>query len=325
MENTGRLVKYGLLITLLSWLLYTAYWAAKLTVSLPDIFAVPNPWAPLYFSSTLGVAFLFVGLVARTIGSAFAVYAAVRFFRKGWSSFVRNIVIGVVVLEAVYLFSILPTAWIGIDVSDPILLPEATIPSLFEGILVPLSLLMLAVRLRWPGKAGTTAKWACISGVMYIMALFVRFTMQWIATFVQTEKYTTFFGGFPAYGVSYIANYPLNMMTFIVTVIGLPLLIMYALGLTFDVGASSPEKVWSKENLRKLGLALTLVGVYFAVCLFPLYALPAYVGDKSIWASFFTGHNIDLWMLALPIVGVPMMLNSTTAEKIESKKETEPA
>jgi hypothetical protein len=54
---------------------------------------------------------------------------------------------------------------------------------------------------------------------------------------------------------------------------------------------------------------LTLLGVYFIISFFLLYALPGLVGEKSIWSSFFTGHNVDLWMLALPIIGIPLMFS----------------
>jgi hypothetical protein len=242
-------------------------------------------------------------MVARTVGVCLAFYAAYSYYKKGWVESVHKIVAAVIVLEAVYLISILPTAWIGPDVNDIVLIPEATIPSLVEGLILPIPLLMLAARLRWPGKAGSTAKWACLSAVTYIFALFVRFEGQWIGTIVQTDKYTFFFGGFPYFGVSYIRDYPGNLLSFALTTLGLPLLMMYVLW----VFLPSLKEI----NFRKVGLALTLTGLYFMLSFFLLYALPeSLVGGKSIWSQFFSGHNVDLWMLALPIVGIPLMFSS---------------
>ena len=164
MKDAQKLLVSGIFIVLLVWLMWSAYWSLKLYVSLPDIFAVPDPFAPLYFSSTLSVAFLFVGLTVRTVGVAVAIFAAYSYFRKGWTSTVRIMVVAAIILEAVYLISIIPTAWVGPDVNDFVLIPEATIPSLFEAIFVPIPLIILAIKLRWQGKPGTATKWAAISG-----------------------------------------------------------------------------------------------------------------------------------------------------------------
>jgi len=307
MKEAEKLIKNGFFIVLSIWLLWTLYWAIRLYVSLPDMFATPDPFGPLYFSSTLAVPFLFVGLVARTVAAALALFSTYRYYSEGWTSRLRNLIGATVVLEAVYLISIIPTAWIGPDVGDIVLIPEATIPSLFEAIFVPIPLLILAARLRWPGKAGTALRWAGVSGVMYIWALFVRFFGQWVGTFIQTEKYTFFFGGFPYHGLNYVLDYPVNMFSFLLTIVGLPLIALYLLA----VSLPAIRNVGARVNLRKIGLVLTLTGLFFMLSFFLLYALPeSVVGGKSIWSQFFSGHNIDLWMLALPIVGIPLMLGS---------------
>ena len=312
MKNTGKLIKYGLFIVLFIWLLWTFYWAAKLCVSLPDMFATPDPFGPLYFSSTLAVPFLFVGLVVRTVAAGLAIYAANGYFSKGWTLGVRRMVGAIIVLEAIYLISIIPTAWIGPDVSDIVLIPEATIPSLFEAIFVPIPLLILAARLKWPGKTGTAFRWACISGIMYIWALFVRFVGQWIGTFIQTDLYTWFFGGFPYHGFSYVLDYPVNMFSFLLTAVGLPIIAIYLL----LVSMPAIRNLTGMLSIRKIGLVLTLVGVYFMLSLFLMYAMPeSVVGGKSIWNQFFAGHNVDLWMLALPIVGIPLMFGANDGDK----------
>jgi hypothetical protein len=306
MKDNEKLLASGVFIILSIWLLLTAYWAAKLTVSLPDVYGVPDPLGKLYFSTTLSLIFLFVGMIARTIGASVAIFAAAGYYRRGWTQSVRRTLGAAIVLEAVYLISIIPTAWVGPDVGDTVLIPEATIPSLFEAIFVSIPLIIAAARLRWQGKAGTIARWACISGVLYIFALWIRFTGQWVATFIQTELYTTFFGGFPAHGISYVLNYPLNMFSFLLTAVGLPLLAIYLLAISWP----AIRNLGAHLDTRKIGLAITLLGAYFMVAFFMLYGLPGYVGEKAIWSSFFTGHNVDLWMLGLPILGVPLMLIS---------------
>jgi hypothetical protein len=310
MRDSEKLVVSGLFITLSLWLTWTVYWAVKLYSSVPDIWAVPDPLAKLYFSSTLSLVFMLVGLTLRAAGAALAIFTTVFYFRDGWNETVRRLLGVVIVFEAIYLVSMIPTALVGPDVGDFVLVPEASIPAIFEAIFVPIPLLITAARLKWQGKAGTALRWASISAVMYVFALFVRFTGQWIAVFIQTQLYTTFFGGFPSHGISYILNYPLNMLSFLLTVAGLPLLAIFAL----LVSLPAIRHLGTPLNLRGVGLSLTLLGAYFGIAYFALYALPDFVGGKSIWSSFFTGHNVDLWMFGLPALGIPLMLRLKNAK-----------
>jgi hypothetical protein len=314
MENNEKLVAGGVFAVLFLWLTWTIYWLDKLYVSLPGIYLVPNPFSyPLYLSSTLSLTFLFVGVIARNIGIVLAIVCAAMYFSKAHMSRIRSVLAAAIVMEAVYLISIIPTAWVGPNVGDSVLVYEATIPSVFEAIFVPIPLFILAYRLWREGKPGTVARWGCISGVMYIFAIWIRFLMQWVATIIQTPVYTnppgvnpSNFFGFPSHGWSYLLNFPLNMLGFILTAVGLPLVAVYLLYYSMpairNLGAQVPT--------RKVGLALILVGAWFMIEFFFLYALPGYVGAKSIWATFFTGHDVDLWMLGLPIVGIPLLFRS---------------
>ncbi len=304
MRDSEKLVFSGLFITLSIWLTWTVYWATKLWASVPDIWAVPDPLGTLYFSSTVALCFLLVGLTLRAAGAALAILTSALYLREGWNDTVRRLLGTVIVLEAIYLFSIIPTAWVGPDVGDFVLIPEASIPSIFEAVFVPIPLLITAARLKWQGRAGTVLRYASLSAVMYVFALFVRFTGQWIAVFIQTPIYTTFFGGFPSHGIGYITGYPLNAFALLITVVGLPLLAIYVLFSSLP----AIRRLGAEINLRRVGFALTLLGIYFGIVFFALYALPDFVGGKSIWSSFFTGHNVDLWMFALPAIGIPLML-----------------
>ena len=314
MEDNEKLIAGGVFAVLFLWLTWTIYWLDKLYVSLPGIYLVPNPFSyPLYLSSTLSVTFFFGGLIARNIGIILAFICAAMYFSKAQKSRIRSVLAAAIVMEAVYLISIIPTAWVGPNVGDFVLVPEATIPSLFEAIFVPIPLFVLAYRLRREGKPGTVARWGCISGIMYIFAIWIRFLMQWVATIVQTPVYTnppginpSNFFGFPGYGWSYLLNFPLNMLSFILTAVGLPLVAVYLLYSSLP----AIRTLGARVPVRKVGFALILVGAWFMIAFFVLYALPGYVGAKSIWATFFTGHNVDLWMLGLPIVGIPLAFGS---------------
>jgi hypothetical protein len=299
------------------WLIWTTYWAVKLYASLFLLELIPDLFSKMYLSTTLYTTFLFVGLTVRTLAAILAIIAVVKYSRGGWNLGIAKMVGAVIVMEAIYLISNIPQAWVGPAVNDFVLIPETTIPALVDALLVPIPLIILAIRLKWPGKIGSAIRWACVAGVIYIMALWVRLTGQWIGTFIQTEKYTTYFGGFPAHGIDYLLNYPLNMLSFILTVIGLPLLAIYLL----KISLPAIRNTGARPDIRKIGLVVTLLGAYFMIALFMLYALPDFVGGKAIWSSFFTGHNVDLWIFALPMVGIPLMLRSE--DKIERTEQTQ--
>ncbi len=316
MNDEKKIAFSGILIVLLVWLAWTIYWTIKLYASLFLLELIPDPLSKLYLSTTLSTTFLFVGLVGRTVAAVLSIVAVVSYFQKGWTQRNRNIVGSAIILEAVYLISNIPQAWVGPDVGDFVLIPETTIPALVDAILLPIPIIILAIRLRWPGKPGTPTKWACISGVTYIFALWVRLTGQWIGTFIQTEKYTTYFGGFPAHGLGYVLDYPLNMASFLLTVVGLPLLAILLLSSSLP----AIRNLGATLNARRVGLAVALLGAYFMFALFVLYALPGYVGGKAIWSSFLTGHNYDLWMFALPIEGIPLMFSLVDKNKQVEEK-----
>jgi hypothetical protein len=90
------------------------------------------------------------------------------------------------------------------------------------------------------------------------------------------------------------------------TAVGLPLVAIYLLYSSWP----AIRNLGARVPVKKIGFTLILVGAWFMIAFFLLYALPGYVGAKSIWATFFTGHDIDLWMLSLPVVGIPLAFGS---------------
>jgi hypothetical protein len=312
MNIRESLVKVGLFIVLFSWLIYMVYWFIK-----------GLSWIPLSANYTFLIDFLTEG--AGTFGFIFrigvvslAILALVTFLRKGGISKVMKLVSAAMVLEALYFLCFIPSAILGFQAGLGLAgghsLPsgesgglwffvETAIPTLAEAVIMPISLLKLRSKLASPTKfSKETFKWITIVGVCYLIVFWLTYFTQWIATIIQPATLASD-PSYAGYGINYILQYPLNMFTFVLTAVGLPLLTF------FFIRSMRPAMQNLDESLdyKKLGAALTLLGGYFIIVI-ALFFMFGYVGGASIWIVFFIFNSADLWCVALPALGIPMIL-----------------
>ena len=69
-----------------------------------------------------------------------------------------------------------------------------------------------------------------------------------------------------------------------------------------------------------MGAIITLLGMYFLWN----YLTWIYFGNNALWSDWYAwmlGHNMNLWVLAIPLVGLPLLLSRGAAEK-EDKTES---
>ena len=166
---------------------------------------------------------------------------------------------------------------------------------------MPVSLIKLRSKLTPRLKSrNAIIKWASVTGVSYIIVFWLTYFTQWIATFMQPESYASVY---PGYGIEYLLSHPLNVFTFILTSVGLPLLAI------FFWWSSLPAKrdPIAGLNLRRVGITLTLLGGYF-IAIISLFRIFGTVGGSSIWIIFFMFNNADLWCVTLPALGIPLIL-----------------
>lgn len=297
-------IKIGLSIILCSWLIYTIYWFLKST-----------DWWPL--ESSVDVILGGVGTIGLgfRIGAILAAILAMAYYLQGKeSSRVIKPLRFALLLEAPYFMSFIPSAIFGFIAGLGLVsgfhtlnegglwfIFETAIPTLLQSTIVPVSLLKLRSKLTSTSLSKQEiAKWACITGASYMIVFWVTYFTQWIATFMQPASYAS---DYPGYGIQYMLNYPLNLFTFILTAVGLPLLIVF-FWWTSQPAIGDPTKGFS---LRKVGITLTLLGAYF-LTIITLFILFGYVGGPSIWIIFFMFNNPDLWCITLPLLGIPLIL-----------------
>jgi hypothetical protein len=179
---------------------------------------------------------------------------------------------------------------------------ENTLPCLFQSIALTAVLVKLFLELSPKKSARGAIKWGLISGTMYVFVFWLNNTGNWIATIIDK-------------GMDYIILYPANLLSFLATSVGLLLLGLYAAYFTKkSIGVDTLEKV----NIHTAGIIVTLVGVYF-LGHYVMWLFLGSVGGWGTWYAWLLGHNLDLWAMALPFLGLPLLfiknaLNSEAKE-----------
>ena len=241
----------------------------------------------------------FFGIIARFIGGIIAIGAVLYYYKKGLPSQqkVYKILRWVLIMEAVYWLSLVPQAGINVyfafsrHLSTTALfnnLAWTTMPAIIESIIPPVALLILAVKLNPSKPFRGIIKWALISGFTYVLTFWLTNTGAWMQVITSPK------------GTSYLISYPQHLFSFAITTIGLLALAIYAGFITKkNSGASTLQDL----NIRAVGAIVTLLGMYF---LWNYLSWVFFNGGWSSWYAWFLGHNLDLWMLSLPLLGLPL-------------------
>jgi hypothetical protein len=155
--------------------------------------------------------------------------------------------------------------------------------------------LVFALKPDKPLKAAI--KWGLIAGTLYVFVFWINNTCMWIATLMVK-------------GTGYLTAYPENLLSFALTTIGLLALAVFTAYFTkTSIGTETLEKL----NLRTIGAIITVLGLYFLWN----YLTWIYFGGDHLWSdwyAWFLGHNLDLWMLSLPLVGLPLLFKRRATE-----------
>ena len=172
-----------------------------------------------------------------------------------------------------------------------------TLPSFLQSIGLVAVLLKLFFELNPNKPARGAIKWGLIAGTFYIFVFWLNNTGAWI-------------GALMGKGINYIVLYPANLFSFLITTVGLLLLGLYAAYFTKkSIGTESLAKL----NMPIVGAIVTLVGLYFGVH-YLMYIFLGPVGGWGTWYAWLLGHNLDLWAMALPFVGLPLLFRMKAPE-----------
>jgi len=301
-------LKIGLLTVSIAYFLFTLH--ALFTLSWIGEWEVLGGGSASFWIFVTDVSAYF-GLIFRFAASLLAAAAIVFYFAKRGlpESTMFKILKWILVLEALYWVPLFLSGVMGflpVDLSgfgltglSLSLLITTGIPCLVSSIVVPFVLFKLASKLKPNKPMGDALKWGLIAGTVYVFVFWLNNMGMWLATLLTK-------------GTAYIGAYPENLLSFVLTIYGLPVLAAFAAYYTGKFIAAGPE-AFKKLNPRPVGAIITALGLYFLWN----YLTWIFFGGNQLWSdwyAWFLGHNLDLWMLSLPLVGLPLLFKGSTEE-----------
>ena len=301
-------LKIGLLIVTIAYFLFTLH--ATFTLSWI------GEWEYLGGGGSLISNIIFVEDISATIGLVFRFAASIvafagiilYFVKKGLQAQTTMKILKVVLVgEAIYwlgllVSGVLPLIYLRgfgnssiLEVLISILTNE--IPLLVESIAIPVALFKLAYELNPNKPAKGAIKWGLIAGAVFVLAFWLTNTGLWIGT-IQTK------------GVEYLTSNPENLLSFALTTIGmLALTVFTAYFAKKSIGTETLEKL----KLKTVGAIIIALGLFFLWN----YLTWIFFGRNEIWSTWyawFLGHNMDLWLLSIPLVGLPLLFERTASD-----------
>jgi hypothetical protein len=280
--------KVGLLLAALAYFSFAFY---EMAISSLEDKIVANPTFT-DLPAALGLGF-------RTVGGFIVVIAIVLYFFKSHFSKQEAImsVRLLVVLEAAYWLSLIPSAYVGLRaLGYPgfglSIFISTGLPCVVQVVLMPIVLVKLFYELSPSRPTKNAIKWGLIAGTSYLLISWLNNMGMWIYGVIEK-------------GINYVTLYPVNAYSFIVTVFGLLLLTVYA---AYFSKKSFKAKSLGELNLRKIGLIIILFGLYMDVN-YVLWLGFGSVGGWGGWYAWMLGHNMDQWLLAIPLLGLPLFFH----------------
>ena len=302
-------LKVGLLIVALAYFLFNLHSLFNLNWVGEWNRITDNPTLQFYIYIEDVVAA--VGMVFRFIAGIIAVGAVAYYFRRGMPSKNRlyNILKVILIFEAIYWFGLIATS--GVEVYSFVQVGHVSlsgaltslmvgaIPSVMESIVLPIAIFVLALKLNPNKPSNIPIKWGLITGTICLFVFWLTNTSIWISIISSR---------FP--GWSGVTNYPINTISFILTVFGLLALAIYAAGYTVAFSRAKTHTL----SIKTVGVIITSIGMFF---LWEYLSWIFFGGDYlwSSWYAWFLGHNLDLWMLSLPLLGLPLLFANKNNEE----------
>jgi hypothetical protein len=289
-------IKIGLLVVVISYFLFTLH--ALFTLQwIGEWNYLTGSFSFFIFITDISA---LVGLVFRFIASIVAFGSVIYYFNKGLPPTAKTykILRLIVVLESIYWLSLITTTVASISglfnesvISALTSFAINVVPLIAESIILPIALFVFAWQLNPNKPVKKAMKWGLITGTVYIFVFWLTNTSMWLVTLMYQKP------------IEYLTSNPPNLLSFISTVFGLLALAIYA---AYFTKKSSGTESWQELNLKSIGAIILALGMYF---LWNYLTWIFFGGDYlwSNWYAWFLGHNLDLWLLSLPLLGLPLL------------------
>jgi hypothetical protein len=233
------------------------------------------------------------GLIVRLLAGIIALSAvALAFTKRGLAqSTGTKLLKAVLILEALYWLSLLPSGIWGtlpsrFGFSLGFFL-NTGLPCLVGSISIPICLFALVRNLGVNKPEKAAIKWSMLAGVFYVVTFWLNNSGMW-ATVVLGK------------GFGYVLGAPQYVLSFGATLFGLlALAICMAYLAVKSIGTERVQYI----RFGAIGGVLTALGIYYLWN----YLTWIFFGGWNDWYAWILGHNLDLWLLSLPLVGLPLL------------------
>lgn len=304
-------LKFGFLIVALAYFLFTFH--AMFTLSwIGEWESFSGSFRFVIFIEDIAST---IGIASRLVASTIAFSGTVLYFvKKGLSTQTTMKVLRLILIgEAIYWLGLLPSGVLPLFSTQgfamwrvdghisvlPVLTSLLTneIPLLTESIAIPVVLFKLSYQLNPKKPAKGIIKWGLIAGTVYILVFWLTNTSLWVLTILRQ-------------GTGYLTSFPQNLLSFTLTSIGMfALTVFMAYFAKKSMGTENVEKL----EFKTIGAIITALGLFYLWN----YLTWIFFGTNEIWSNWyvwFLGHNLNLWLLSIPLVGLPLLFEQKASE-----------
>jgi hypothetical protein len=315
----NKAVSWAILAAVAVFFVAAVYWAIQGVIGsvgyLSDDYVYgqlsqgPFWWLVLYYSGegVMGT----VGLIIRAFGGFFALYAAILYATKPEAALPkikRNVGVALL-LEGIYFLSLIPstlTAFAyyftggGVFYFDNtpalIMLCVAALPNLAMITVIPAFLFKVRAKIVTNALTREIAKWGSLTATAYVLVVYwFTLSMAWLGNMVP------YYRALGQYGWGFLLE-PLNFASFLLTVVGLLILALVLLKLTYP-------KTWPlRLNWRLIGAVMFLLGCYLIFNIFYYYLTGGYAPHPNVWYEMVVPHNVNLWAAVFAFLGLILMV-----------------
>lgn len=322
LEKYAGSLRFWILIVAATYFTYAVYYAASgmrdsvgmlsnqyIYTSLSND---PWWWMTLFYGSEGASGS--ISIISRAVAGAFAVYAAVLFWKKKDTATpqIRKYTCIALMFEALFFLALIPSI-IAAAVynllsenlfyfghTPGILLIYGTLVPIFAiVIIVPPLLLKLRSIIKNEASNQELIKWSSLVAVAYLFVVFwFNYSMLWAGVTVPYAQV------YEQWGLDFVLQ-PANMLSFFLTIFGLLAIAVTALITTLP----AIKKQMLSPNLTRIGTILVAFGGYFIFNVFYYYLTGGYSAHPSVWYEVIGPlHNPNLWAIALVFLGVPLIV-----------------
>ncbi|HEX9262164.1 MAG TPA: hypothetical protein VF893_06510 [Candidatus Bathyarchaeia archaeon] len=300
-------LEIGLLIVIISYFMFTLHALFTLQwIGEWEYLGGGSEFSTMIFVEDVNAT---VGLVFRFAASLIALVGVVYYLaKKGLSAQTATKTLRwILVFEGIYWLGLVATGAYSVygflrlrDPSIESILTSLTlgvIPVLVESLVLPISLFITAYKLSPNKPLKGAIKWGLITGTIYVLVFWLINTSIWIS--VINGK-----------GTGYLTSFPETLVSFAATTIGMFALTIFT---AYFAKKSAGTETIEKLKLKTVGAIIMALGLFF-LWNYLTWIFFATDASWSDWYAWFLGHNMDLWMLSLPLVGLPLLFERKTAD-----------